>query len=72
MIISKAAQPNVLEQLRANGHDAHAHPTTGEIGLWLHERWWRVVGGSWSAPSLIAATGWPERSTFAQKGSSRP
>lgn len=60
-----------LVALREHGHDAHVHPETGELGLWLHGRWWRVVGGSSSTPSLLAATGWPDRSTFDKKGSSR-
>lgn len=44
-----------VAELREAGHDAHLHPVTGRVAIWMYGRWWDVVGGSSSGPSMKAS-----------------
>ena len=45
----------IVAELRTHGHDAHVR--AGKLLIWMHGRWWRVVGGDARHPSLIASQG---------------
>jgi hypothetical protein len=50
----RQARAQLVRQIREHGREAH--DCDDEIGIWAGGRWWRVVGGGASSPSMMA---WP-------------